>query len=105
MDTKSKSKRYQVQLSKTYSGEDISLIIVAVASQLGVYISHIGSFSRVKYPNSIHWHFKEQPKEKGCIDATFWEEGNQFWIDVRNYEPRWVKVKAIEMQSLLQKVL
>ena len=75
------------------------------AKQLGVYISHIGSFTRVKYPNSIHWHFKEHPKEKGCLDATFWEEGNEFWIDARNYEPQWVKDKAIEMQNYVNETL
>ena len=79
--------------------------IEKAAQELGVYISHIGSFSRIKYPNSIHWHFKEKPKERGCLDATFWEEGNAFWIVVRNYEPDWVKRKAIEMHHYLEKLL
>ena len=101
----SKSKRFDVSLSKAYSGEDMHKIIEGVSSELDLYISHIGSYSRKKYPNSIHWHFKEKPKEKGCLDATFWEEGNKFWIIARNYEPDWVKAKAKDMQRLLNQRL
>lgn len=100
-----KSVRYDVALSKKYAGEEMHLIIETIAKKLNVYISHIGSYSRKKYPNSIHWHFKEHPKEKGCLDATFWEEGNEFWIVARNYEPQWVKDKAKEMQAVLKDML
>ena len=105
MAKEKKSVRYEVSLSKKYSSDEMSQRIEETAKQLGVYISHIGSFTRVKYPNSIHWHFKEHPKEKGCLDATFWEEGNEFWIDARNYEPQWVKDKAKEMQKYLSDIL
>ena len=100
-----KSVRYNVTLSKNYNSNTISKKIEAAAVSLDVYISHIGSYSRVKYPNSVHWHFKQHPIEKGCLDATFWEEGNEFWIVVRNYEPQWVKDKAPEMQRYLNSVL
>ena len=100
-----KSVRYDVALSKRYSGEDVHGVIETAAQKLGVYISHIGSYSRVKYPNSIHWHFKQHPKERGCLDATFWEEGNAFWIVARNNEPQWVKDKAQEMQAYLNGIL
>jgi len=89
-----KSVRYDVHLSKKYSGKQMHKTIENIAKTLDVYISHIGSYSRKKYPNSIHWHFKEHPKEIGCLDATFWEEGNEFWIVARNYESQWVKDKA-----------
>jgi len=105
MPKESKSVRYDVTLSKKCSSNFISKKIEAAAVSLDVYISHIGSYSRVKYPNSVHWHFKRHPKEKGCLDATFWEEGNEFWIVARNYEPQWVKDKALEMQSYLNSVL
>ena len=65
MAKESKSVRYDVSLSEKLSGEFVSQVIEKAAKDLGVYISHIGSYSRVKYPNSIHWHFKEHPKEKG----------------------------------------
>ena len=100
-----KSQRFDVTLSTTYTGEQMHKIIKDVAAELSLYISHIGSYSRKKYPNSIHWHFKQKPKEKGCLDATFWEEGNEFWIVVRNYEPAWVGQKAKEMQKHLNAIL
>lgn len=100
-----KSVRYDVQLSKKYQGEEMHKIVEEIAQEVDVYISHIGSYSRKKYPNSIHWHFKEHPKEIGCLDATFWEEGNEFWIVARNYEPQWVKDKAKAMQTKLNKIL
>jgi len=98
MSREQKSVRYDVALTKKYSGKQMHRIVERIAENLDLYISHIGGYSRVKYPNSIHWHFKEHPKEKGCLDATFWEEGNEFWIVARNYEPQWVKSKAKEMQ-------
>jgi len=100
-----KSVRYDVPLTRQYSGDEMHRIVETTATKLGVYISHIGGYSRVKYPNSIHWHFKQNPKEKGCLDATFWEEGNEFWIVARNYEPQWVKDKAREMQQHLSKAV
>lgn len=105
MSKKKKSVRYDVELSKKYTGDEMHDVIERISDKLNVYISHIGSYSRIKYPNSIHWHFKEDPKEIGCLDATFWEEGNEFWIVVRNYEPQWVKTKAKEMQKELNTIL
>ena len=100
-----KSVRYDVVLSKKYQSKQVHKVVENAAKELGLYISHIGSFTKVKYPNSIHWHFKEHPKEIGCLDATFWEEGGEFWIIARNYEPLWVKEKAQQMQSYLTKKL
>lgn len=105
MVKESKSVRFDVKLGKQYDGDFISAVLETVAEELGIYISHIGSYSRKKYPNSIHWHFKEDPKEIGCLDATFWKEGNEFWIVVRNYEPPWVARRAKQMQKLLSKRL
>ncbi len=98
-----KSVRYDVELKQRYSREFVSLAVEEVAVELGIYVSHIGSYSRKKYPNSIHWHFKESAKEVGCLDATFWEEGNEFWIVVRNREPNWVAKRATQMQKRLNK--
>ncbi|MEM6813032.1 MAG: hypothetical protein AAF600_01405 [Bacteroidota bacterium] len=100
-----KSVRYDVDLTRVYSVQEMQEIVKDVSKTLNVYISHIGSFSRKKYPNSVHWHFKEHPKEKGCLDATYWKEGREFWIIARNYEPEWVKEKALKMQVLLNKTL
>ena len=47
-------------------------------------------YSRTKYPNSVHWHFKRDPKEPGVLDATFWDVKSLFWLMVRHREPAWV---------------
>lgn len=92
-------------MSRQYEGAQVTSVVERAASELGVYISHVGSYSRVKFPDSIHWHFKQHPKEKGCLDATFWQEGNEFWIVARNYEPQWVKDKAFELQQYMSRAL
>lgn len=98
---KLKSQRFDVSLSKKYTGKQMLEYVNSVQNELEIYVSHIGSYSRKKYPNSIHWHFKQDPKEIGCLDATFWEEGNEFWIVARNREPQWVKDKAKALQLAL----
>ena len=98
---KLKSQRFDVSLSKKYTGKQMLEYVNNVLNELEIYVSHIGSYSRKKYPNSIHWHFKQDPKEIGCLDATFWEEGNEFWIIARNREPLWVKDKAKALQLAL----
>lgn len=77
-------------------------LVKRAAAATSLYISHIGGYSRVKYPNSVHWHFKRDKKEPGLIDATFWKEGTRFWLIVRNNEPQWVHDTAPRLQSVLQ---
>ena len=72
----------------------------AVVTRL--YISHIGSYSRIKHPNSVHWHFKRHKKESGLIDATFWKEGTKFWLIVRNNEPQWMHDTAPMLQKAVE---
>lgn len=82
--------------------EEMMRVVERSAATAGLYISHIGGYSRVKYPNSVHWHFKRDRNEAGLIDATFWEEGAKFWIVVRNNEPQWVHDTAPHLQRALQ---
>lgn len=76
-------------------------VVERAATSANLYISHIGGYSRVKYPNSVHWHFKRDKKEPGLIDATFWEEGSKFWLVIRNSEPEWVHEMAPVLQAAL----
>lgn len=77
-------------------------VVERAAAATGLYISHIGGYSRVKYPNSVHWHFKRDKRETGLIDATYWEEGGTFWLVVRHNEPQWVHETAPLLQKALQ---
>lgn len=65
-------------------------------------ISHIGSYSRKKYPNSVHWHFKRDAKETGLIDATYWDVKSLLWLMVRHREPEWVQKTAPKLHRALR---
>ena len=91
-----------VNISDKMNKEQMMGVVERAAKATGLYISHIGGYSRVKYPNSVHWHFKRNKKEAGLIDATFWEEGAKFWLIMRNNEPQWVHDTAPDLQKALQ---
>lgn len=65
-------------------------MVETAAAAVGLTISHIGGYSRRKYPDAIHWHFKRDRRERGLIDATFWEGGPILWLMIRHREPQWV---------------
>ena len=88
--TQKKSAEYQIPLPKQMHKDEMQRVVERAAASCGMYISHIGSYTRVKYPNSVHWHFKRDKKEPGLIDATFWDVENRFWLVVRDREPAWV---------------
>ena len=85
-----KSDDLYIDLPADMNSADLQNAIERACESVGLYISHIGSYSRKKYPNSVHWHFKRDAKEAGLIDATFWDVRNLFWLMVRHREPAWV---------------
>lgn len=86
-----KSDDYYVKVPEGISKTQMSRIVENAAERAGLYISHIGGYSRTKYPNSVHWHFKRDAKENGLLDATFWDVKSLFWLMIRHSEPQWVK--------------
>lgn len=89
--TQKKSDEYYVDLPSGISRKQMMGLVERASEASGLYISHIGSYSRTKYPNSVHWHFKRSPKENGLLDATFWDVKSLFWLMIRHREPQWVK--------------
>lgn len=86
-----KSDDYYVDIPEGLSKKHMMTLVEKAADQAGLYVSHIGSYSRKKYPNSVHWHFKRDAKESGLLDATFWDVKSLFWLMIRHREPQWVK--------------
>jgi len=86
-----KSDDYYVELPDGISKKQIMLAVERAAADAGLYISHIGGYSRKKYPNAVHWHFKRNAKEVGLLDATYWDVKSLFWLMIRHSEPKWVK--------------
>lgn len=90
MKTK-KSDDYYVDIPEGVSKAKIMKAVEHAAQSAGLYISHIGGYSRTRYPNAVHWHFKREPKEAGLLDATYWDVKSLFWLMIRHSEPKWVK--------------
>ncbi len=86
-----KSDDYYVDIPQGMTAEQVQPIVERAAQASGLYISHIGSYSRIRYPNSVHWHFKRHAREVGLLDATFWDVRSLFWLMIRHREPQWVK--------------
>ncbi len=91
MAKEKRSDDYYVELPEGISKKEMLGVIERSAERAGLYISHIGKYSRNKYPDSVHWHFKREAGERGLLDATFWDVKSLFWLMIRHREPQWVK--------------
>lgn len=80
-------------------------LVERAARSVGLYVSHIGSYSRKKYPHSVHWHFKRDSREVGLIDATYWDVKSLLWLMIRHNEPAWVHATAPLLQTALTREL
>ncbi len=100
-----KSDDIYIDIPEEISRDQIMRVVERAAKSVGLYISHIGGYSRKKYPNSVHWHFKRDKKEVGLIDATFWDVKQLLWLMVRHREPDWVKQWAPKLKRALEKEL
>ena len=83
-----------VALPEGVTGKQVASVVERAAAAVGPYISHVGGYSRTKYPNAVHWHFKRDRQERGLIDATYWDVKSLLWLMVRHREPRWVHETA-----------
>jgi len=100
-----KSDDYYVTLPDGITRKQIMSAVEQAASDAGLYISHIGGYSRKKYPNAVHWHFKRDAKEVGLLDATYWDVKSLFWLMIRHSEPQWVKdMVPVLLQKLNQQM-
>ena len=69
------------------------------AESVGLHISHIGGYSRKKYPNSVHWHFKRDRNERGNIDAAFWDAKSLSWLMLQQRNAPWVKARDPKLRK------
>jgi len=105
MATEKKSYDLHVDLPEGLTRAQMMALVEKAAAAAGLYISHIGGYSRKKYPNSVHWHFKRNRKETGLIDATFWDVKSLLWLMVRHSEPAWVHQMAPALKQALDREL
>jgi len=100
-----RSDDHYVDVPEGITTEQMMRLAERSATDAGLYISHIGGYSRKKFPNSVHWHFKRDPKENGLLDATFWDVKSLFWLMIRHNEPAWVHAHVpLLLESLRSEV-
>lgn len=105
MAKEKRSDDHFIDVPEDISKSDMLALVERAAEGAGLYISHIGKYSRNKFPHSVHWHFKRDPKESGLIDATFWDIKSLFWLMVRHREPAWVhETVPLLLESLRSQV-
>lgn len=103
MAKEKKSDDVYVDLPTGLSRDQIMAAVERASAAAGMYISHIGGYSRKKYPGSVHWHFKRDAKERGLIDATYWDVKELLWLMIRHSEPEWVHKFAPKLKRALNK--
>ncbi|MEM7411968.1 MAG: hypothetical protein AAF430_17190 [Myxococcota bacterium] len=98
-----KSDDHYVDVPEGITPKEMKGLVERAAEAAGLYVSHIGSYSRTKYPNSVHWHLKRDPKERGLLDATFWDVRSLFWLMIRHREPQWVHETVPKLLAALKR--
>ena len=89
-------------LAEVISVETMEDCLRNVGSDMGLYISHTTNLSRKRYPGNRHWHLKQDHKERGCLDVTYWPDGSLLWISVRLSEPEWVHFSGPDLKDRLE---
>ncbi len=84
------SKNLEVHIAQAISVDEMEAVLGEVATTMGLAFSHITTLGTKKYPGNRHWHLKQHPTEKGCLDITYWPSGPLMWVTMRNNEPAWV---------------
>ena len=105
MAKEKKSYDLHVEMPEGLTRAQMMAIVEKAAAAAGLYISHIGGYSRKKFPNSVHWHFKRDRKEAGWIDATFWDVKSLLWLMTRHSELAWVHQVAPALKRALDREL
>ena len=59
----------------------------------------------VRYPGSIHWHFK-QGKQRGTLEATWWESEHRLWFKVASgRSSEWILKSIPQLKEQIEKLL
>jgi hypothetical protein len=85
-----KTTNLEVAVTGDLSLDDMESAILEVATSLGLYVSRVTTLGTKRYPGNRHWHLKQDPRTKGCLDVTYWPKGALMWISMRHFEPEWV---------------
>ncbi len=85
-----KTANLDIAVTGEQSLDEMESVLLDAATDLGMYFSRITTLGAKRYPGNRHWHLKQDPRTRGCLDVTYWPAGSLMWISMRNYEPEWV---------------
>ena len=97
------SDSYYIDIPDGVTKTTLMPLVEQAAASVGLYVSHIGRYLAHKHPGSVHWHFKRDRTERGCLDATFFDIESLFWLMIGHRQPQWVKDKVPELLGALEK--
>ena len=105
IDSTDKTTNLDVPVTGELSLDDVETVLLDAAAELGMYFSEITVLGTKRYPGNRHWHLKQDPREPGCLDATYWPAGPLMWISIRDHEPEWVHDRGHRLRSELERRL
>lgn len=98
-----KSDSHYIDIPEGVSKAALMPRVERAAAAAGLYVSHIGRYLAHKHPGSVHWHFKRNRREAGCLDATFFDVESLFWLMIAHRQPQWVRDKVPEFRRALER--
>lgn len=98
-----KTTNLEVAVTGDLSLDEMESVLLEAATNLGMHFSRITVLGTKRYPGNRHWHLKQDPRAKGCLDVTYWPKGPLMWISMRHYEPAWVHESGRRLASELER--
>lgn len=96
-----RSTNIAVPVSERRSVDEMEALLRRQAASNGLVISHVTVLGRKRFPGNRHWHLKQDLKQTGCLDLTYWPDGPLMWVTIRNSEPDWVHVVGRQLATNL----
>lgn len=50
-----KSRNIEIELADIITLDEMEVVLIEVATEMGLYVSHITVLGRVRYPGNRHW--------------------------------------------------
>jgi hypothetical protein len=93
----------ELQLPDSVQPETVIGAVEQVCASHGLTCTLKGTL--VRYPGSIHWHFKRD-RQKGTLEITWWEREHRFWFKVANgRSSEWISASVPRLKEQIEKSL
>lgn len=100
-----KTTNLDVEVTGELSLDEMEAVLGQAMKGLGLDFSRVTTLGTIRFPGNRHWHLKQNPRERGCLDVTYWPAGPLLWISIRHYEPAWVHELGAQLGPALERRL